>query len=136
MNPALEGLAASLLAGGAGYVASKLIGNFADLYLPESVPYRPIIGTGLSAVVAAFAAERFLKDRPKVAAGVTVGAMIPLVEQIVAMTSFGPSIGLYAQSSDGGSAPMLPAPGGMGANLAAALSASLSEGSSWSPADY
>lgn len=137
MNPALEGMAASLLAGGAGYILSKVIGNLADQYLPESIPQKALVGTGVSAVAAAFIAEKYLKDRPKVAAGVTVGTMMPLFEEILKMTPLGPYIGLYESAPMGAGSGVLPAPGGVSASLAANLSAALSDGgSSWASADY
>lgn len=140
MTPALEGLAASMLAGGMGYVASKGIGIVADKYLPDSVPYRGLIGTGVAAVVAAFGAQKFLKGRPKMAAGVTVGAMIPVVEEIISMTPLGGYIGLYPADGSGAAPSALPAPGGVSASLAASLGASLGdhgdEDVSWAPADF
>lgn len=134
-NPALEGLASSLIAGGAGYVISKGISVWADQYLPASVPQPALIGAGVSAVAAVFVSEKFLQGRPRVAAAVQVGAMIPVAEELIKMTPLGPMLGLYESApsapSAGASSAALPAPGGVSASLAA----SLSEGS-WNSAEY
>lgn len=135
----LEGLAAALLAGTAGYIASKGVGMLADNYLPQSVPYRSLIGTGGAAVVAALIGEKLLKSRPKVAAGVAVGAMIPVGEELIAMTPLGPMLGILPSEASVGSSPgaaALPAPGGVSAGLMASLAANLHGDSSWAPADY
>lgn len=135
----VESLTAALLAGGAGYIASKAIGIAAENYLPDSIPQKALVGTAASGIAAAILADKFLKSRPKLAAGITVGAMIPLAEELIAMTPVGAYIGIV---SDSGSAPSaLPAPGGMSAALAARLGAHLSanphdEDVNWSPADY
>ena len=130
-NPALGELAMALLAGAGGYVGSKLIGNFAEKYLPASVPQREIVGTGLSALAAAWVAETALANRPKVAAAVAVGAMIPLAEEVLRMTPVGPMIGLFERAPGspmaGPAAEALPAPGGIEASLAERLAANLND---------
>lgn len=118
-----ESLAAALFAGAAGYVAAKGIGIAAEMYLPDSIPQKALVGTGLSSVAAAFLASKFLKGRPKMAAGVITGATIPLAEELIAMTPLGPAIGLIPAEASAPSA--LPAPGGVSAALAARLSATL-----------
>lgn len=126
-NPDISGLTQALLAGAAGYIAAKGFGMFADRYLPPSVPYRSFVGTGLSAVAAVALAETFLKNKPKVSAAVSVGAVMPLAEEFIKMTPLGPMIGLYRDGYDapsGGAS--LPAPGGVDEDLAASLGAGLS----------
>jgi hypothetical protein len=121
---ASEGLAAAMLAGGAGYVASKLVGIAADTWLPQTVPYRSLIGTAGAAIITAIGAEKFMKSRPKVAGAMTVGATIPVVEEVLAMTPVGPYIGVVSSESADGSPAALPSPG-MGASLRANLRAAL-----------
>ncbi len=138
-NPALGDLTTALLAGGAGYVVSKGFAVLADNYLPAMVPERAMIGSGLAAVGTVWLGETFLKDRPRISAAASVGAMIPLAEEIIKKTPLGPMIGLYETSPDlpgSGAAAMLPAPGGVSAALAAALGADLGGEGRWAASDY
>jgi hypothetical protein len=126
--PGVSGLVTALAWGGAGYAGSKALAVLADTYLPPTVPYRTLIGSGLAGAGAAWIAGTVLKGKAASAAAVTVGAMIPLAEELIAMTPVGPMIGVY----EGANVPALPSPAPEGTTpaMSAALSAALSEDSS------
>ncbi len=127
-NPSLSmgGVGSALLWGGAGYLASKLAGSFIGKYLPASIPAKDLVSAAASGAVVSFAGGYVAKSGEAKAA-VRVGALIPVVEAAVNMTSLGAMLGtqkvLLMPAPSAGSGPS----GGMQAALSAALSADLQD---------
>lgn len=124
-GPDFGNLATALAYGAAGYAVSKGLAVVADKYLPSTVPYRTLIGSSVAAVAAGWAAQTVLKDKPRQSAAAVVGAVIPVAEELIAITPLGPMIGVY----EGANVPGLPspAPDGTTAGMSAALSAALND---------
>ena len=120
--PPLADLGGALLWGGAGYAASKGLGVLFDKYAPQSIPHRTMIGTAVAAGGAAWIASTSLKLPEKAAPAVVVGAMIPLAEELIALTPIGPMIGVY----DAGNIPGLPS-SSQSPTMQAALEAALQD---------
>lgn len=117
----MGGVGSALLWGGAGYLASKLAAGLVNKYLPNSIPARELVGAATSGALVSYAGGMVAKSGEAKAA-LRVGALIPVVEAAVNMTSLGAMLGTQKVI-------MLPspaAPAGVQAALAAALSADLS----------
>ena len=130
-NPAplsMGGVGSALLWGGMGYVASKLAGSFASKYLPASIPAKDLVSAAVSGGVVSYAGGMIAKSG-EARAALRVGALIPVVEAAVNMTSLGAMLGTQKVI-------VIPAPAtggqGMQAALHAALSADLRDGDEYS----
>jgi hypothetical protein len=132
--PSLEGLAVSVVSGTVGYLATKGVGKLTDRYMPEHFfierpIYRELLGTGVSAFLAVWAAQTILADKPRISAAVTVGALMPVGELAIRMSPLGPHLGMFEPGCDmmlpTDPGYMLPAPGGINASLNAKLEAAL-----------
>lgn len=118
----MGGVGSALLWGGAGYLASKLAGNFVGRYLPGSIPARDLVSAAVGGGLASYAGG-FVAKTGEAKAALRVGSLIPVVEAAVNMTALGSMLGTQKVI-------MLPAPSGsqpsgVSAALAAALSADL-----------
>lgn len=113
----------ALLWGGAGYLASKFAGSFVRKYIPAMIPAPDLVAAAASGAAVSYAGGMFAKTSEAKAA-VRVGALIPVVEAAVNMTSLGHMLGTQKVVMLA-PPPGTPASPGVQAALAAALSADL-----------
>lgn len=116
------GALSALAWGGAGYIASKLAGNFARKFMPSMIPAPDLVSAAAGGALVAYAGGMVAKSSDAKAA-IRVGALIPTVEAAVNMTALGHLLG--TQKVVMIAAPAGSAPSGVQAALAAALSADL-----------
>lgn len=112
-----------ILWGGAGYLASKFAGNLVRRYIPNMIPMPDLAAAAVGGAAASYAGGMIAPGQAQKEA-LRVGAMIPVVEAAVNMTSLGHMLGtqkvvMLAPPSGA------PASAGVQAALAAALSADL-----------
>lgn len=105
----------AVLAGGAGYLASRKASDMAEQYLPGMIPMHDIVAPALVAAAFIMATEKLVKD-PKARTAAQAAAAIPLVEALVNKAGLGHMLGTQKMI-------VLPAPAA--GTSPAALSASL-----------
>ncbi len=85
-------LMTAVVAGGAGYLASRKGSDMIEKYLPSFIPMKDIAAPAAASILLIMLSEKFVKD-PKARVAAQAAAAIPLVEALVNKSGFGHALG-------------------------------------------